>query len=135
MFDHIRNNSLGAIKNAFQIHSDNCVESFFAHLTDNFTFFEFDKLAVTCDSCIINEDVDATIAIGDFVDPSLNFLAVDYVDFPEAGIVSELFGKGVSGFFINVTNNNFRTFSREFFGCCFANSCSTTGDNTYFIFQ
>ena len=46
--------------------------------------------------------VDATIAIGDFVDPSLNFLAVDYVDAMEAVSVAEVCQQRLSGRLVDI---------------------------------
>jgi len=126
---------LRTVENTFQIDRDHSVESFFAHLTDYFAFLKLDELAVARDTGVIDQDINPAVLRSNGVNPRLDFLAIDYVNFPKTGIIAQFCSQGIASFFIDIADYNFCAFGGELNSRRFTNSSSTTSNDTNFILQ
>ena len=61
LLDHLRSDRLPAIEDAFEIDGDDEVKIRFGHLTDKLSLFEFDKLSITDDACVVDDHIDASV--------------------------------------------------------------------------
>jgi len=104
-------------------------------LTDQLAFLKLDKLRVAGDAGVVDEDIDAPVFSHHVINPGLHFLPVDHIHFIKTRAFAEFFHERVAGFFIHITDNDFRAFLSELERGGFSDACGAASYDTNSILQ
>ncbi|MCX6136098.1 MAG: hypothetical protein NTV54_01190 [Ignavibacteriales bacterium] len=98
------------------------------HLLDQLAVFHLHEHTIPHDARIVDEHIDAAVALHHGINPCLDFFSVSNIYFVERSVVAECRRKCIAGSFIHIAEDDRRAFFCKPFGGCFSNAGSSTGD-------